>query len=300
MLKKILITGGSGTVGKALTLVLQEKGYQVAHIGRNADKSDIESYVWDVEKKKIDENCLNGVDTIVHLAGAGIADQRWTAQRKEILIKSRTDSISLLYDLMKRKPHQVKHIISASASGYYSDRGDKLLFESDAPNSDFLGHCSVLWEQAVDKGKELGLRVVKFRTGIVLDKNAGALPQMAKPIQFAVGSPLGSGAQWVSWIHLDDVVNMYVKGIEDETLEGAYNMSSPKPVTNKQLTQEIANTLKKPLWLPNVPAFALKLMLGEMSAIVLGSTKMSTKKIEETGFKFKYSEITTALKNIYG
>lgn len=299
--KKILITGGSGTVGMHLSSLLLKKGYEVAHLSRSkANHPEIKTYLWNVDQQEIDENCIEGVDTIVHLAGAGIADSRWTNKRKDIIIKSRTDSIALIYDLLKRKTHHVKNVVSASASGYYSDRGDLLQSEKDSPNTDFLGHCCVLWEKAVDKGEALGLRVVKFRTGVILDLKTGALPEIAKPIKWGVGSPLGSGKQWISWIHLDDVTKMYLKGIEDERLKGAYNMSTPYPLTNEGLTKAIANQLDKKLWVPKVPAFTLKLMLGEMSAVVLGSTKMSVQKIEETGFKFKFPEVKSALKNIYG
>ncbi|MEO5912159.1 MAG: TIGR01777 family oxidoreductase [Pelobium sp.] len=299
--KKILITGGSGTVGKHLSEMLLKKGYEVAHLSRSeGNHPKIKTYLWDVDQQQIDENCIDGVDTIVHLAGAGIADSRWTDKRKDIIITSRTDSIALIYDLLKRKTNQVKNVVSASAAGFYSDRKNTLLSETDSPNTDFLAHSCVLWEKAVDKGAALGLRVVKFRTGVILDLETGALPEIAKPIKWGVGSPLGSGKQWISWIHLDDVVNMYLKGIEDQRLKGAYNMSTPYPLTNEALTKAIANQLDKKLWAPKVPAFALKLMLGEMSAVVLGSTKMSVQKIEETGFKFKFPEVKAALKDIYG
>lgn len=299
--KRVLITGGSGTVGQHLSQLLIQHGYEVAHLGRSAGKNlKIKTYLWDIEKRKIDEHCIDGVDFIVHLAGAGIADSRWTKARKKTIIESRTESIRLVYQLLKEHPHQVKAVISASASGFYSERGSEWMTENNEPNSDFLGHCSVLWEQAVDEALYLGLRVVKFRTGVILDKNSGALPKMAAPIKFGVGSPLGSGKQYISWIHIDDVVNMYLKGIEDENLSGAYNMSTPNPITNSELTHAIAETLKKPLWLPNVPAFILKIIFGEMSAVVLGSTRMDTKKIIATGFQFKYPNVDSALKEIYG
>ncbi|OAQ38657.1 cell division inhibitor [Pedobacter psychrophilus] len=300
MKKKVLITGASGTVGQALTDLLINKGHEVVHISRSEKfNAKVKTYKWDLQKKKIDSNCLDGVDTIVHLAGAGIADKRWTKERKEILIKSRTESIKLICDLMKNKKNQVKEIISASAAGYYSDRGNDLLTETDLPSNDFLGNCCILWENAVDEGKTSDLRIVKFRTGVILDKDSGALEKIAAPIKLGFGASLGNGNQWISWIHLDDVAEMYLSGIENENLNGAYNMSSPYPITNASLTKSIAQQLKKPLWLPNVPAFALKLALGEMSAVVLGSTKMDTKKIEETGFRFKFPEIKSALKDIY-
>lgn len=301
MKKKVLITGASGTVGQVLTDLLLNKGHEVVHISRTEKfNAKVKTYKWDVQKQQIDSNCLNEVDTIVHLAGAGIAEKRWTDERKEELIKSRTETIRLIYQLMKKKKNQVKEVISASAAGYYSDRGNDLMTEKNLPAKDFLANCSVLWENAVDEGKEFNLRITKFRTGVILDKDSGALQKIAAPVKFGFGAPLGNGKQWISWIHLDDVAEMYLKGIEDESLSGAYNMNSPYPVTNASLTKTIAQQLKRPLWLPNVPAFALKLALGEMSAIVLGSTKMDAKKIEEAGFRFKFPEIKAALKDIYG
>nr|WP_294899090.1 TIGR01777 family oxidoreductase [uncultured Pedobacter sp.] len=298
---KILITGGTGTVGKHLSETLTKKGYQVVLLSRNP-KPDTryKTFKWDIEKQEIDPACINGVGTIIHLAGAGIADERWTDERKQILIKSRTDSIALIYKLLKEAPHQVKSVISASAAGYYSDRDEELMFEESEPAHDFLGECCIKWEQAVDKGTDLGLRVVKFRTGVILDKDSGALQKIAQPIKYGFGAPLGNGKQWISWIHLDDVAEMYVFAVENEYIKGAYNMSSPQPLTNAALTKAIAKQLDRPLWLPNVPSFALKLALGEMSAVVLGSTKMSTQKIEEIGFKFSFPNIETALQEIYG
>lgn len=299
--KRVLITGGSGSVGKHLSELLLSKGYEVAHLSRSKTSlPNIKTFLWNVEQNQIDEQCIDGVDIIVHLAGAGIADSRWTDERKKVIIESRTKSIQLVYQLLKTHIHQVKTVVSASASGYYSERGDAIMKETDSPNNDFLGECSVLWENAVDEAISLGIRVVKFRTGVILDKKSGALPKIAAPIKFGVGSPLGNGKQWTSWIHLDDVVEMYLKGIEDESLNGAYNMATPNPLTNKDLTLAIAKKLNKPLWLPNVPAFILKLIFGEMSAVVLGSTKMDIQKIEQAGFKFKFPTIKSALNNIYG
>ncbi|MBC7655317.1 MAG: TIGR01777 family protein [Oligoflexus sp.] len=301
MKKKVLITGASGTVGQVLTDLLIKKGHQVVHISRTEKfNAKVKTYIWDVKKQEIDTNCLDGVDTIVHLAGAGIAEKKWTDERKDVLIKSRTETIRLIYQLMKKKKNQVKEVISASAAGYYSDRGNDLMTEDDLPANDFLANCCVLWEDAVDEGKAFDLRLTKFRTGVILDKDSGALQKIAAPIKFGFGAPLGDGKQWISWIHLNDVAEMYLKGIEDENISGAYNMNAPYPVTNASLTKNIAQQLNKSLWLPNVPAFALKLALGEMSAVVLGSTKMDAKKIEEAGFKFKFPEIKVALKDIYG
>ncbi|MDN5286837.1 MAG: hypothetical protein JWR38_3111 [Mucilaginibacter sp.] len=299
-MKNILITGGSGSVGRRLTRLLLDKGCQVSTLSRKPDNdSQIKTYVWDIDKGVIDEHCIDGIDTIVHLAGAGIADKRWTESRKKELIDSRTKSIGLIYRLLKNKPNKVNAIISASAIGYYSDRGDKLMTEGSLPNNDFMARCCIAWEDAIDEGEKLGLRVVKFRTGVVLDQDGGALPKLALPVKLYIGSAIGNGNQWIPWIHWLDVVNMYLYGIENTALKGVYNMVAPNPVTNKQLTQAVAKQLHKPLWAPKVPAFLLKLILGEMSTIVLGSTKVSAQKIQDAGFNFKFAELPAALKEIY-
>jgi len=272
----------------------------VSHLSRSAGTdARVTTYLWDLDKGEIDEHCIDGADIIVHLAGAGIADKPWTEKRKKELINSRVKSIELIYDLLRDKKHGVNAVISASAIGYYSDRGDELMYEERAPSNDFMSNCCMLWEDAVDKGNDLGLRVVKLRTGVVLDRG-GALAKMEMPVKYFFGSPLGNGKQWIPWIHWQDVVDMYLFGIENESLAGVYNMVAPNPVTNKQLTIAIAKQLHKPLWLPNVPAFFLKLLLGEMSTLVLGSTKVSAQKIENAGFKFKFPGIEGALKEIYG
>jgi len=298
--KSILLTGGTGLIGGRLTQQLLDNGYTVSHLSRSLGTAPrVKTFLWDVHKGEIEEHCIDGVDMIIHLAGAGIADGRWTEERKKEMIDSRTRSIQLIYSLLKAKKHQVKSIISASAIGYYSDRGEELMAEDSPPFTDFMAKCCVEWEAAVDEGKQLGLRIAKFRTGVVLDKG-GALAKMALPVKLFVGAPLGSGRQWIPWIHVQDVIGMYLFAIENNNFEGVYNMVAPNPVTNKQLTQAIAKQLHKPLWLPNIPAFLLKLLLGEMSTIVLGSTKVSAKKIEAAGYKFVYPEVSVALRAIYG
>jgi len=295
----ILITGGSGLIGSHLTDKLLERGYRVSHLSRSPGQDTrVQTFLWDVEKGEIDERCIDGADTIIHLAGAGIAEKRWTEKRKKELIASRAKSIGLVYSLLREKTHQVKSVISASAIGYYNDRGDELLTEDSHPSNDFLAKCCMEWELAVDKGKELGLRVAKLRSGVVLDEK-GALGAMDKPVKLGLGSPVGTGKQWVPWIHWQDVVGIYMLAVENMALEGVYNMVAPDPVTNKQLTQAIAKLLHKPLWLPNIPAWALKLALGEMSTLVLGSTKVSAQKIQDAGYVFKFPELEEALKEIY-
>jgi uncharacterized protein (TIGR01777 family) len=300
-MNNILIMGGSGGLGKRLSKHLLGKGYQVSVLSRAPGKDKgIKTFLWDVNAGVIDEHCIDGVDTIIHLAGAGIADKHWTDERKKEIVESRTKSIALIYNLLKKRANKVESIISASGIGYYSDRGDELLTETSAPTSDFISQCCVDWEAAVDEGEKLGLRILKFRTGVVLDKDAGALPALAMPVKLFIGSPIGSGNQWIPWIHWQDVIDMYLFGIENKQLKGVYNMVAPNPVTNTQMVKAVARQLHKPLWAPRVPAFLLKILLGEMSTLVLGSTKVSAQKMEDAGFRFKYAEVADALKDIYG
>jgi len=298
--KKILLTGGTGLIGNKLTKLLLQKGYSVNHLSRKAaDIPGVQTYSWNIDKNNIDERCIEGADIIIHLAGAGIADKRWSDKRKKEIIESRTKSIQLIYSLLAKHGNKVKRVISASAIGYYGDRGDELLTEGNPPNNDFIARCCVEWEASVGEGRLLGLKITKFRTGVVFAKG-GALAKMALPIKLYVGSALGSGREWVPWIHLQDVIDMYLFAIENDSFEGVYNMVAPNPVTNKQLTQAIARQLHKPLWAPKVPAFVLKLLMGEMSTIALASTKVSCEKIEDAGFRFKYDNVADALKDIYG
>ena len=295
-----MLTGGTGLIGKQLTEHLLIKGYQVSHLSRSpGTDARVATYLWDIKKGQIDEHCIDGVDIIIHLAGSAIADGRWTEQRKKDIIESRTKSIELVYSVLKKNSHNVKSVISASGVGYYSDRGNDVMTETCAPAHDFMGACCVAWENAVSEGEKLGLRIVKFRTGVVLSKGGGALPKIAAPVKLGIGAALGSGKQWMPWIHEQDVIYMYMFAIEHDELSGAFNMVAPEPVTNKQFTKAIAKVLHRPFWMPNVPAFALKLALGEMSTVVLGSTNASAKKIKAAGFSFSYPELTEALKDIY-
>ena len=299
--KNILITGGTGSIGKPLTDALLAKGYTVSHLSRKpGSDSRIKTFLWDVAKREIDESCIENIDILIHLAGAGIVDERWTDKRKKELIDSRTDSIGLIYDLMRKKANKIHTVISAAAIGYYGDRGNDLMTEDSAPGPGFMPECCVAWERAIDKGKDLGVRIVKYRTGVVLDKRAGALPQMARPVKLFAGVALGSGKQWIPWIHWQDAIDTYLFAIENDQVEGVFNMVAANPATNKQLMKAIARQLHKPLWPFNVPAFVFKLLMGEMSIVILGSTKVSPQKIENAGFQFKHPELPEALSDIYG
>jgi uncharacterized protein (TIGR01777 family) len=261
--------------------------------------SGVDVFQWNVEEGYINEKAIAQADYIIHLAGAGVADKRWTKSRKQEILESRTKSAQLLYETLKQTRHTVKAFISASAIGYYGyDTGQKLITEQSAAGDDFLANVVQAWEASVQQISQLGVRVVNFRIGIVLSEKGGALAKIIQTIKVGAGAPLGSGKQYFSWIHIDDVCRMFIQAIKNEGMQGIYNAVAPHPVTNEELTKAAAHVLDKPLVLPNVPAFALKLALGEMAAAVLGGSKVSNQKITATGFMFQFAEITQALEDL--
>ena len=293
----ILISGGSGLVGTELSKMLKAKGHSVRILSRK--KSDEHEFVlWNVAQGTIDKDALTGIDAIVHLAGEGIADGPWTDERKVSIIESRVNSTRILLTELQKGNHSVKAFISSSATGYYSERGDELMFEDAMPSKDFLGTTCVLWEQEVNKIAKLGIRTVKLRTGIVLTLDGGALKKMILPFKFGLGSALGDGKQWMSWIHIKDLCEMYIYALEQEKLKGEYNAVAPNPVSNYEFSKELAHVLNRAFWAPKVPAFILKLIFGEMSAVVLGSTRASSTKIEKSGFNFEFAHLREALKDL--
>ncbi len=301
----VLISGGTGMIGKRLTELLVEKNYDVIILTRekssnNKQHSEKISYAnWDVEKGLIDKNAIENADHIIHLAGANVADKRWTEKRKEEILQSRTKSSALIVASLKEYDNKVKTIVSASAIGWYGkdDKPHKKFIEADLPSNDFLGETCRLWEESISHVESFGIRLVKLRTGIVLSKKGGALDEFKKPLKAGVAAILGSGNQIISWIHIDDVCRMYIYAIENEEMHGAYNAVAPKPVSNKTLTLALAREMRGKNFIPvHVPAFILKLMLGEMSTEVLKSTTVSCEKIKDAGFTFLFPSIEAALK----
>lgn len=299
MAKKILITGATGLVGTELKKHLLNKGYTVNTLSRKKGK-DPNSFVWDVYKGTIDANCLNGVDAVIHLAGEPVADKKWTDELKKQIIDSRVKSTELLLKTIKSKPdRQIKTFVSSSAVGFYGDCGDEILTEESPNGYGFLAECCKLWEDAVDQGKKLSLRIVKLRTGIVLSTKGGALPQLAQPVKLFAGAALGTGKQWTPWLHIDDMVEMYIEAVENLKMENCYNACAPFPVTNTALTKAIAKQLHRPVWPFNVPKKVLALLLGERVEAVLMSNNTSAQKILDAGYKFKFTHLEDALKDLY-
>ena len=298
---KILITGATGLVGTAIVKQSLAKNYSVHYLTTSRDKivdeKNYKGFYWNPKTQEIDTNCLSGIDAIINLAGASIS-KRWTASHKKAVLDSRIYSLQLLYRLLSENEHSVKQICSASALGIYPSSFTEKYDESDeAISTSFLGKVVEAWENEVDLFQSLDLKVSKIRIGIVLSKNGGAITEMVKPVKLGAAAALGSGKQWQSWIHVTDLAKLFLFSVENK-LTGIYNGVASNPVTNKQMTKEIAKQLEKPFILPNVPAFVMKLMLGEMSAIVLESQFLKNEKIKNAGFEFEYETVEEALANV--
>lgn len=297
---KVLITGASGLIGPKLIRLLLENGHQVSVLSRNPHKiKGVNVFQWDIDNQTIDKQAFEGVDTIIHLAGAGIADERWSKARKQLIIDSRVQSTTLLYRGIEEANAAIKTIISASAVGFYGDRADEILTENSSNGTGFLAECCQEWENAVDFGQNFNVRLVKFRIGLVLSKQGGALSKLETPVSLFLGAPLGSGKQWMPWIHVTDLITLFDKAIENPVYEGTFNACSPIPVTNFEFTKILAKTLFRPVWPIKVPEFVLKAVLGEMSQVILISNHTSSQKLLDAGFKFRYAGLDEALKEIY-
>lgn len=296
----ILIAGGTGLLGSRLSHILKEKGHSVIHLSRRKNlEAEFPAYQWGLKKKTIDEEALRRADHIVNLAGAGIADGRWTEARKKLIISSRTDSADLFREAIKEKKTAAKSYISASAVGYYGHCGDQLVREDDPPGSEgFLPESVAAWEKAIGRVAKTGIRTVAFRIGIVLSTQGGALEKMLLPFKFFNGTYFGDGQMYYSWVHIDDMARMFVEAIENEKLSGYYNGVAPVPATNKEIILATKKVLGKPALILPAPAAALRLAMGEMADMVLHSTRASSEKIEKTGFQFQFPELVGAIKDL--
>ncbi len=304
-MQTVIITGGTGMVGQALTNTLLEKGYKVIVLSRTpkvSSRHNLSYAVWDIEKMYIEPAAIASADIVVHLAGESVATKRWTAKRKQEIVDSRVKTSALLVNTIKEIPHHIHTIISASAIGWYGPDNEKSLIEGfkevDPVDTSYLGSTCQLWEAGMQPIKTMGIRLVTLRIGIVLNKRGGALAEFIKPANFGLATILGNGKQIVSWIHQQDLCNIIIYAAEHKAMEGVYNAVAPHPVFNKTLAVAVASKIHQ-FYIPvYVPSFVLKLMLGEMSIEVLKSAKVSSQKIQEAGYVFEYPTIELALTQI--
>jgi len=298
---KVLITGGTGLIGSRLGKQLLSRGYEVVVLSRTKSaESPVKTCFWNPSKSKIPAEALDSVDFIIHLAGAGLADKRWTSARKREIVDSRVLPAGLLFEAIKERNIKPGAVISASGIAYYGTiTSEKIFEEGDAAASDFLGSTCFRWEQAIDRFESLGIRTVKLRTAVVLSSRGGALPKMLLPLRLGFGSALGSGRQYLPWIHVDDLCAIYLKAIEDNEMRGAYNAVAPEHISYRHLINQAAKLQNKKLWFPDVPAWFLRLLLGEMSGMLLKGSRVSSSKIQAAGFDFAYPALSTALHQLF-
>lgn len=301
MSERILITGATGLIGRELVKLCHENNIGVNYLTTSKEKIEnkpnYQGFYWNPEKEEIDERAFEGVSAIINLVGASIS-KRWTDSYKKTIIDSRVKTMGLMYRTLQKIDHNIGQFISASGVNIYPDSKTKLYTEeNESVDDSFLAKVVIAWEDAAADFKDLGMDVTKVRTGMVLAKEDGALPKLVQPIKLGVGAPLGSGDQWQSWIHIDDISGIYFFLLKNK-FEGIFNAVAPNPIRNKKLTKLIASHLNSPLWMPNVPAFALRLILGEMAVLVLEGQLVSSKKIEELGYTFKYYNIDSAIQDL--
>jgi uncharacterized protein (TIGR01777 family) len=299
----VLISGGTGFIGKRLTAVLIENNYSVSILTRSQrqNSADISYYKWDVPTGYIEEEAVLKADYIIHLAGEGIADKRWTADRKVAIVQSREQSIQLIYNVLKKNNKKLNAFVSASGVGIYGAiSGSAICNESTLAANDFLGTTCQKWEAAADAIESMGIRTVKIRTGLVLGKEEGFLKKLVPIFKLKLGSALGSGDQYMPWIHIDDLCAIYLEATRNTTLTGAYNAAIYDNTTNTIFSKTLAKIYGYSIWLPNVPAFLIRIALGEMAQIILTGRRVSSVKIEETGFKFQFTNLKTALRDCLG
>ncbi len=294
----VLITGAGGLIAKELSKKIAND-YEVRFLTRT--KRHENEYEWNIKNGTIDESAFQDISHIIHLAGANISEKRWTTERKKELISSRVDSTALLLQTIKKKNIKLKSFISASGINYYGTlTSEKIFNEKDAPGNDFLSEVVILWERAADEFKvqNLAERIVKIRTAVVLSEKEGALKKMLPPIEYYIGSALGTGKQYMPWIHIKDICSIYEFALKNPDVNGAYNANSPEHTTNENLTKQIAKTIKKPLLMPNIPGFVLKLIFGELANALLEGSRASSQKIQDAGFRFEFPGLQESLKDL--
>ena len=301
-MSNIVITGGTGLIGKHLGKKLKEKGYAVSVLSRNSiHNADIPVYSWNPDVGEIEQEALKGADCIIHLAGAGMGDKRWTRSRKKVIIDSRVKTGQFLFENIQKDKIKLKTFITSSAVGYYGAiTSDRIFTETDPSALDFLGETCRQWEDTAERFEESGIRTVKIRTGVVLTRQGGVLAKMKIPVMMGFGSATGSGRQFLPWIHLDDVCSIFIRAVEDAKMSGAYNAVAPEHITNRDFMMTLARVLGKSFWFPHIPAIVMKLLFGEMSEMLLEGSRVSSEKISAAGYRFQFSELSKALTDLCG
>ncbi len=297
----VTITGGTGFVGKQLIKALLDSGHEVRILGRSPKTgfpAGVHSFLWNAAKFDPPPESLEAAGAVVHLAGEPVA-QRWSPKIRERIRNSRVDGTRRLVDALAKMDRPPATLISASAVGYYGDRGDEELDETSEPGTGFLPEVCQQWEAEADRAAELGIRVVKLRIGVVLGVGGGALDQMLPPFRMFVGGQMGAGTQWMAWIHLDDVVGLIRHVLEKPEISGVVNATAPNPVQNSQFTRVLARTIRRPA-LFTVPKKGLQFLFGDMSQIMLSSQRALPKQAQATGYDYQYSDLAQALKNLLG
>jgi uncharacterized protein (TIGR01777 family) len=295
-MENVLITGGTGTIGMALSRLLADHGYRIRHLSRTTDKdAEFRTFKWSPSAGKMDIAALDQVDHIIHLAGAGVGDKRWTDSRKKIILDSRIETTNLILKHVKEENLRLKSFISASGISYYGSRTTEHIYkETDSAGTDFLADVSVKWEEAAEQFSSVADRVAMVRTGVVLSQTGGAMEKLIKPIKMGIGSPLGSGKQYVPWIHIKDINGIYLHLLQNDQIGGPINAVASEHVNNAELTQAMAKQLGKKLWAPKVPGFMLKLLFGEMSIIILEGSRIGNTLIKEKGYQFQFDQLNQA------
>jgi uncharacterized protein len=298
-MKKILIAGGTGLIGTHLSRLLKNKGYEVAHLSRRANPTaEFPTYAWQPEAGTFDRKAFDEADAIINLAGAGIADKLWSEKRKREIIESRTSGNQLIAKYLRSEKHHVGVYVSASAIGFYGNRGDEMMTETASSGTGFLAESTVAWEQAIAEVAATNVRTVALRIGVVLSPEGGALQKMLISFMFRMGVYFGNGRQWTSWIHRADLCNIFLWALENQNINGTFNAVAPTPLSNYDLTKAIATAKGGGYLMMPTPSFALRLAMGEMADVVLGSTKVSSQKIENQGFVFLFPEIITTFQDL--
>ena len=300
MKQNVVLTGGTGFIGKKLTRLLLENGFSVSVLSRSVKENSegISYYKWDVDAGTIDEIAILNADYVIHLAGENIGAKRWTVNRKKAILDSREKSTQLLFSCLHKHNKQLKAFVSASGVGIYGAITDEVICSETTPAaSDFLGTVCQKWEAATNPIRDLGIRTVQIRTGLVLGKGDGVLQQLIPLFKYKLGSAIGSGKQYMPWIHIDDLCRIYLASMLNSEMQGPYNAAINDSTNNTIFSSALAKVFGYTIWLPNVPAFVLQLVLGEMAQLVLKGRRINSDAIEKTGFQFQFTDLEKALRD---